>query len=721
MRAQDDCQGCDEEWLEELLRDIKDDSQPPPFPPTDSSGGSECGNRVHSNSSDQESRETDHGEKGGARSRSSPQGDVSAPSTASGDACIVQSCCWGAELKALKGSEQELCDPMFVRRKGHFQNKFCSRCRVLGFSLPLPHVQALSTSLKQQLLTSTPTSGFWSHFLHGGHVLKFRIANHVARCRGVTIAIFQTPPPPLDWAPLPTEWLSHEKDTIDLVVAYGALVPMSTMTHAHGPQIQYKMDEIARQARFAQHQLLTRVSAVAVLPAVPSTTIGGEYGVMISSACSLPMEYQSTTTMPPSQVSLALATVLGKRGAGLGGHALKPPKRQATGQKTATAQTSATPPSSLLSSFLPASFLPATLGIRGLILGQPGAVVGEPAGSAAYSGPQPASTTPARVTADELPSACVKSITQPMPSPPASPPDANGIMSHGESGLSSALVTICPLSLRLGLTSKSYLVAVFAGAAISSLVDAMILEISIADGSQGSSTIHFPLVLIAAALLFLGYSTVSRRFSTNTIAIVCGCILVPAIALCITLVQCITNPTSPSYSLWLHPSPSNRAVHHKFEQHEPLIRFLLAYDYYIRDYFIITFAFGMATSAMPCSFAWKAAVLVCFLSGMLIPLTVSTVRLEESIGFLYMLFLNRAVPMLFGFAVMHSEVSFSLRSGISVFSKRHATKTWPRAPGPRPAHRSRETGFMRSSARPNSTGHRYSLVHTRDTRHHGAV
>ena len=65
------------------------------------------------------------------------------------------------------------------------------------------------------------------------------------------------------------------------------------------------------------------------------------------------------------------------------------------------------------------------------------------------------------------------------------------------------------------------------------------------------------------------------------------------------------------------------------------------------------FAIGAATAAMPRSLAWKGAVMGCAAGALLVACTVAALRLDESAGWLCSLFLNRAVPLVFGFLLMH--------------------------------------------------------------------
>lgn len=154
-----------------------------------------------------------------------------------------QTCCWGAQLKALHGVNQPPCDASFAPGKSHLKNKFCQACRN-GIVVPASHVRALTPAL-EQTFANYRSGGLWSRSVIGGSEVEFRVLNHTKACHGGTLALFvSAPPPSLDWATMPTEWLSSSQDTLELAVANGTLVPVRSIrqryygTHLHDKRMQ---------------------------------------------------------------------------------------------------------------------------------------------------------------------------------------------------------------------------------------------------------------------------------------------------------------------------------------------------------------------------------------------------------------------------------------------------------------------------------------------------
>ena len=134
--------------------------------------------------------------------------------------------CWGAHLKQLqRGGNAHACDDAFVRGAGHLKNKFCQHCRAGIFEVPVTHCRAVTPALEAVLYNNT-AAGFWTSLeKHMGDSF-YRSINSTKSCTGPGLLVFDRPvTAELDWAPLPTEWLSEDGTTMSLVLALGSIVP----------------------------------------------------------------------------------------------------------------------------------------------------------------------------------------------------------------------------------------------------------------------------------------------------------------------------------------------------------------------------------------------------------------------------------------------------------------------------------------------------------------
>jgi len=129
--------------------------------------------------------------------------------------------CWGAQLR---GTEVR-CTPGFVRRRGHFKNKFCAACVRGSFELPERNVYAVLPDVLSPL-TNSQGEGFWNSMLPPSPVNSYRFVNNTRDCTGPCLIVFQDPPsPPFDaGAPLPAEWID-ERGIVTLRVTKGTLTP----------------------------------------------------------------------------------------------------------------------------------------------------------------------------------------------------------------------------------------------------------------------------------------------------------------------------------------------------------------------------------------------------------------------------------------------------------------------------------------------------------------
>jgi len=178
-------------------------------------------------------------------------------------------------LKALTdGVGQPPCEPGFVLGKGRLKNKFCGTCRK-GMMMPVSHVRALTPALAQALSASSKGGGVWSSAVLSGQHVLFRRLNHAKGCRGIALALFYRPPPELGWEPVPTEWLSPQQDTMQIVLAHGTLVPSKALTQAYGTQLQDRAEESREQLRVIeclQYGILPPVGMLPLAPASMPTT-----------------------------------------------------------------------------------------------------------------------------------------------------------------------------------------------------------------------------------------------------------------------------------------------------------------------------------------------------------------------------------------------------------------------------------------------------------------
>jgi hypothetical protein len=137
------------------------------------------------------------------------------------DDSSAASLCWGAILK----DDPTGCAEDFLGGKGHFKNKFCTRCKE-GIDVPVARVRAVPRESLSHL-QNRRVSGFWKALGGPGGASEVRLANNTIQCDGPWLAIYRTAPPNLEESPLPDAWVTG--DVIRLVVARGTLVPASEM------------------------------------------------------------------------------------------------------------------------------------------------------------------------------------------------------------------------------------------------------------------------------------------------------------------------------------------------------------------------------------------------------------------------------------------------------------------------------------------------------------
>lgn len=132
--------------------------------------------------------------------------------------------CWGAVLQGTSAN----CSPGFTTGQFHFKNKFCPICRA-GMDVPIESVRALTPEMHDALANSSNTSclakGFWKNapLAFGGG--QMRIINNTLKCALPWLVCYREEPPCLDWAPLPSQWVS-DRGTVRLCVAKGTLSPV---------------------------------------------------------------------------------------------------------------------------------------------------------------------------------------------------------------------------------------------------------------------------------------------------------------------------------------------------------------------------------------------------------------------------------------------------------------------------------------------------------------
>ena len=143
--------------------------------------------------------------------------------------------CWGEQLAALSEVPRDhVCDPDFVPGTGHLVTKFCHRCRQ-GFHLPPALCRAVTPEL-QRTFSNGAGSGVWSNAnLEGvSRSIWYRLFNNAKKCRGPMLVVFaESPPPPLQWAPLPPEWIDAS-GLLRVTIAKGTIVPVCSLLRRYG-------------------------------------------------------------------------------------------------------------------------------------------------------------------------------------------------------------------------------------------------------------------------------------------------------------------------------------------------------------------------------------------------------------------------------------------------------------------------------------------------------
>lgn len=132
--------------------------------------------------------------------------------------------CWGVYLK---GSGVG-CTPGFRQGKGHFKNKFCSRCQTQPLPVPLDRVRALDPA--QASTSNRRSEGFWNESDEG----CFRVVNNTAACIEPPIAIYREAAPVearAEWRSVPEQWI--EEGCVKFCVAKGTLVPVASLRGGH--------------------------------------------------------------------------------------------------------------------------------------------------------------------------------------------------------------------------------------------------------------------------------------------------------------------------------------------------------------------------------------------------------------------------------------------------------------------------------------------------------
>ncbi len=209
--------------------------------------------------------------------------------------------CWGAELKALFVSDTSVpCDRHFVPGKGHMKNKFCSRCHQQGFEVPARQLCVPPEGMENTFVNSG-SAGLWTS---DGAGVRFRRLNHTkprSGAGGPPAILFATPPPALEWAPTPAEWLSPDGRTVHIVIAGGTLAPRSALTRPHGSQA------LAAEAPSVQTERATSRAAASGPPPLDPTLATTSRAV----AAPLPPSPVAGSSLPPFPYALGVRSSMG--------------------------------------------------------------------------------------------------------------------------------------------------------------------------------------------------------------------------------------------------------------------------------------------------------------------------------------------------------------------------------------------------------------------------
>ena len=125
--------------------------------------------------------------------------------------------CWGFELSGVQ------CTPGFVAPPGHFQGKFCARCRSSGFTVAASRVCILLPTMERTYVNANGRS-LWTN--------GARVVNQTSKCTGSRVVIFKEAAPAAnaDAVALPSEWLHLDAQGVACIrfeVKLGTVVPCS--------------------------------------------------------------------------------------------------------------------------------------------------------------------------------------------------------------------------------------------------------------------------------------------------------------------------------------------------------------------------------------------------------------------------------------------------------------------------------------------------------------
>ena len=141
--------------------------------------------------------------------------------------------CWGMTIKGLgEGQTDSTCTPGFVLGRGHLKNKFCRRCKIEGFTVPMANMCVL-TPAHEESFRNGKSPGIWTP-MPGIPSEGFRVINHTAKAGGGSkLILFESTVTALGLAfsPLPPRIAASidERGRVPMMVSKGTIVPLAEL------------------------------------------------------------------------------------------------------------------------------------------------------------------------------------------------------------------------------------------------------------------------------------------------------------------------------------------------------------------------------------------------------------------------------------------------------------------------------------------------------------